>query len=205
MLPDIQKYINDKLNHSSQMRNQSILEDDSAIVLISNDCPDGMEEGSEEESGFAEEQRLIAKAALTEGLEGWLNQAFAKSDQNPTDPGMTKAMLAMAKTLNRSSNCNSLTIQDQMHNFGKGGAAARKSKRGKVIKPNPPAISTRLAPGRGLAPLGRRHKDRSGETLLVQTPEGPVTVKSGNPPLYLSRRSHNFSDNVDKNQPGPRH
>jgi hypothetical protein len=58
MVPDIQKYINDKLNPSH--RNQSILKDDSAIVLISND---GMEEESEEESGFAEEQRLMAKDA----------------------------------------------------------------------------------------------------------------------------------------------
>ena len=45
--------------------------------------------------------------------------------------------------------CNPHTIQQQLHTFGKGGAASRKSKWGRVIKPNPPAISARLAPGSG--------------------------------------------------------
>jgi hypothetical protein len=133
------------------------------------------------------------------------NQAFAKSHQNLTDPEMTKAMFAMAKTLTKISHCNSLTIQDQMHNFGEGGSAARKTMTGKVIKPNPPSISTRLALGRGPAPLGRRHRDRSGDTLQVQSLDGPVTVRSGNPPLSLNRMTHNFSNNIEKNLPGPRH
>ena len=56
------------------------------------------------------------------------------------------AMKAMTKTLKKSMKCNPHTIQQQLHTFGKGGAASRKSKWGSVIKPNPPAISARLAP-----------------------------------------------------------
>ena len=77
------------------------------------------------------------------------------------------AMKAMTKTLKKSMKCNPHTIQQQLHTFGKGGAASRKSKWGRVIKPNPPAISARLAPGSGPAPLGRRFKDRRGQ--VVQT------------------------------------
>ena len=69
------------------------------------------------------------------------------------------AMKAMTKTLKKSMKCNPHTIQQQLHTFGKGGADSR--------KPNPPAISARLAPGSGPAPLGRRFKDRRGQ--VVQT------------------------------------
>ena len=49
--------------------------------------------------------------------------------------------------------------------LARGGAASRKSKWGRVINPNPPAIAARLAPGSGPAPLGRHFKDRRGQVV----------------------------------------
>ena len=86
-----------------------------------------------------------------------------------------------------------------MHTFGKGGATARNTKRGRGINPNPPAISARFAPGRGPAPLGRRLKARSGTTTV-----GNVDIMSENPPQYANRRPHNFTYVVDNNLPGAR-
>ena len=81
------------------------------------------------------------------------------------DPNSIKAMKAMTRTLRKRMNCNPHTIQNQLYTFCKGGAAARKSKWGRVIKPNPPAVAARLAPGSGPAPLGRRFKDRRGQEV----------------------------------------
>ena len=85
--------------------------------------------------------------------------------------------------------CNPHTIQNQLHTFGKGGAAARKSKWGRVIKPNPPAIAARMALGSGPALLGRRFKDRRGEVVTLM---GGQVVRAGNPPVYQNRRPHNL-------------
>ena len=86
--------------------------------------------------------------------------------------------------------CNPHTIQNQLLTFGKGGAAARKSKWGRVIKPNPPAIAARMAPGSGPAPLGRRFKDRRGEVVTLT---GGQVARAGNPPVYPNRRPHNLT------------
>ena len=53
------------------------------------------------------------------------------------------------------------------HDLPEASAASRKSKWGRVINPNPPAISTRLAPGSGPAPLGRHYKDRRGQVVKL--------------------------------------
>ena len=108
------------------------------------------------------------------------------------DPNTIRALKAMTKTLSfrRSMQCNPHTIQNQLHNFGKGGAAARKSKWGRMIKPNPPAIAARMAPGSGPAPLGRRFKDRRGEVVTLT---GGQVVRAGNPPVYQNRRPHNLT------------
>ena len=73
-----------------------------------------------------------------------------------------------------------------------------------VINPNPPAISARLAPGRGPAPMGRRLLDRSGQSVTVSTASGSVTIRSDNPPIYQNRRQHKFSQVVANNLPGAR-
>ena len=115
---------------------------------------------------------------------------------NLNDPNTIRAMKAMTKTLNKSMQCNPHTIQNQLHNFGKGGAAARKSKWGRMIKPNPPAIAARMAPGSGPAPLGRRFKDRRGEVVTLT---GGQVVRAGNPPVYQNRRPHSLTLAISDN------
>ena len=93
--------------------------------------------------------------------------------ENPQDPSANKAMLAMTKTLKRSIKCVPLTIQSQMHNFGKGTVGTNRSKHGRMIKVNSPATSRRTfkVPGRGPAPLGRPLKDRSGRVQMFVSEE----------------------------------
>ena len=112
------------------------------------------------------------------------------------DPNSIKAMKAITRTLRKRMNCNPHTIQNQLHTFCKGGAAARKSKWGRVIKPNPPAVAARLAPGSGPAPLGRRFKDRRGEVVTLT---GGQVVRAGNPPVYQNRRPHNLTLAISDN------
>ena len=82
-------------------------------------------------------------------------QEYGEKVVSLNDRKSINAMKAMTRTLKKSMKCNPNTIHQQLHTFGKGGAASRKSKWGRVINPNPPAIaSTRLAPGSRPTPLG---------------------------------------------------
>ena len=82
-------------------------------------------------------------------------QEYGEKVVSLNDRKSINAMKAMTRTLKKSMKCNPNTIQQQLHTFGKGGAASRKSKWGRVINPNPPAIaSTGLALGSGPTPLG---------------------------------------------------
>ena len=95
-----------------------------------------------------------------------------------------------------------------MHFFGKDGAAARKSKLGKmIIKPNPPAISRRVWPGSMPAPQGRRLADRRGATTITTTTEEGTShiVADTAVPVYTTKRPHNLSLAVANNVPAPRH
>ena len=77
--------------------------------------------------------------------------------------------------------------EGQMHGFGAGGAASRQTKTGRIIRPNPPAISARQAPGSMPAPLGRRFKDRSGEVATTMEGGRSRVVVADNPPSYRDR------------------
>ena len=111
-----------------------------------------------------------------------------------------KAAKAMTRTLVKAQRSNPHTLQQQMHGFGAGGAASRRTKTGRIIKPNPPAIAARKALGSMPAPLGRRFKDRSGE---VATMEGGRTrvVLADHPPVHRDRVPHNLSLVVERNVP----
>ena len=94
-------------------------------------------------------------------------QEYGERVVSLNDKKSINAMKAMTRTLRKSMKCNPSTIQQQLHTFGKGGAASRKSKWGRIINPNPPAIAARLAPGSGPAPLGRHFKDRRGQVVRL--------------------------------------
>ena len=86
--------------------------------------------------------------------------------------------------------------KSRYRSFGKGGAASRKSKWERVINPNPPAIASRLAPGSGPAPLGRRFKDRAGQVAHLS---GGQVVRAGKPPAYQERRPHSLKQAIEEN------
>ena len=111
----------------------------------------------EVENREGEEENKKVKALFLKSLLEYGEKVSALND-----PNSIKAMKAMTRTLKKSMNCNPHTIQQQW---------------GRVINPNPPAIASRLAPGSGPAPLGRRFKDRRGQVVTLQ---GGQVVRAGN-------------------------
>ena len=133
----------------------------------------------------------ICKENFLKSLEDYGRRVTSFNDKNTI-----KAMRAMTKTLRKAIKSNPSTIQQQLHTFGKGGAASRKSKWERVINPNPPAIASRLAPGSGPAPLGRRFKDRAGQVAHLS---GGQVVRAGKPPAYQERRPHSLKQAIEEN------
>jgi hypothetical protein len=157
-VPDIQKFIDEKLKRiANDIPNQSLMLDDSAVLVITQDEAEEMEIDNyvdiEEDN---EEEMVIAntiKEQYLKAMNDYALKVVSLHEDDPKDPAMLKAMRAMTKTLKKSLKCNKPTFQKQMYLFGKGTAAARITKSGRVIYPNTPAISARKAPGRGPAPL----------------------------------------------------
>ena len=126
--------------------------------------------------------------------------------ENPQDPSANKAMLAMTKTLKRSIKCVPLTIQSQMHNFGKGTVGTNRSKHGRMIKVNSPATSRRTfkVPGRGPAPLGRPLKDRSGRVQMFVSEEDDLVARSDKPFQFKPKKKHDLAKSVRNNETAPK-
>ena len=105
---------------------------------------DAENEASDIGEGYDSEQ---VRRKFAEALVEYKTKILDYHVENPQDPS---AMIAMTKTMKRSMKCLPLTIQHQMHNFGKG-TTTNRSKHGGVIKVNSPATSRRTfkVPGRG--------------------------------------------------------
>ena len=152
-IPDIKQYIEEKLKGAmvtepKDIPNQSLLEEDSAISLVSQDevLEEDMVMGEqdnfedEEDERDNEEETKEVQRKFVAAMEQYTKQVLKL---NTKDPANIKAMKAMTKTLLKSSNCNPHTLQSAMHNFGKGTDASRVSTWGKIIRPNAPSISAR--------------------------------------------------------------
>ena len=115
-------------------------------------------------------------------------------------------MIAMTKTLKRSMNCVPLTLQNQMHNFGKGTVATSRSKHGRMIKVNSPSTSRRTfkVPGRGPAPLGRPLKDRSGRVQMFVGEEDDLVARSDKPLKFNPKKKHDLAKSVRHNETAPK-
>ena len=213
-IPEIEKYISEKLMMRKVPEVNIEVEMDTNDDLEMHGEPPEFEVDDvveQDEDGEAQNVRDFFLKAL---------QEYGEKVVSMNDTNSIKAMKAMTKTLRKSMKCNPHTIQQQLHTFGKGGAASRKSKWGRVIKPNPPAIAARLAPGSGPAPLGRHFKDRRGQvvkhiaildlflfhfslfikvhTQVAHLPGGEVII-SGKRPVYQKRRPHNLKLAIDDN------
>ena len=138
-VPDIQGFIEKRLStlcdedttHTEDFGNDE-QEEVSEEVSEAEDEDERIEEAEDEER---------TKRDFVEAFENYKNKVLAL---NFKDPSNRKAVRAFTKTLRKSLVCNDLTVQSQLHNFGKGTSAARSTKRGRTINPNPPAISARL-------------------------------------------------------------
>ena len=114
-------------------------------------------------------------------------------------------MMAMTRTIKRSLSCTPSTHQSMMHNFGKATVANSRTKKGAVIKVNPPAAASRKfkVPGRSPAPLGRPVKDRGGKIQLLVTENDDFVSKSDKTVNENPKKAHNISTNVAKNETLP--
>ena len=114
--------------------NQSIMNDDPALIMVSQDeriinnmdidpCDD------DDDNVVMINERV--KDNFLEAIENYKHKVIQMYDADPLEPGTIKAMKAMTKTMKRSLTCNPHTIQNQMHNFGKGGGRCKKNKKRK--------------------------------------------------------------------------
>ena len=92
-----------------------------------------------------------------------------------------------------------------MHNFGKQTTSGNRTKRGAVIKVNPPAMASRKfkIPGRGPAPLGRPLKSQGGRVQVIVNDDGDMVAKSDKSVNEKLKKTHNISQNVANNETLP--
>ena len=108
-------------------------------------------EGSDDE-GVEFDAELVAKN-FSDAMNLYRDMILIHQSKNKQDPATNKSMMAMTKSLKKSMKCTPLTHQHQMHTFGKGTTSGNRTKKGAVIKVNPPAVASRKfkVPGRGPA------------------------------------------------------
>ena len=159
------------------------MEDDPALLLVSQEPMDPMEEDEFEDLEDEVEEEEV-KQDFLKALHDYGQKVVGIS----ADEAMLTAMKAMTRTLKNAQRSTPHSLQQQMHCFGSRGDASRKTKTGLLMKPNPPALSARKAPGSLPAPLGRRPKDRAGEKGI------PL-------PTPRNKRPHNLAFAVENNVP----
>ena len=136
-VPDIESYIKQKLSTSRQESGTNTADDFENENCQENVC----QEDSDDEGEQFEEEFEKSRMDFVKAFEMYKDRVLALNLNNPANK---KAMRAFTKTLTKSVGCIDVTIQTQLHTFGKGTAGARKTKSGRIINPNPPAISARL-------------------------------------------------------------
>ena len=92
-----------------------------------------------------------------------------------------------------------------MYNFEKFTVANSRTKKGAVIKVNPPAVASRKfkVPGRSPAPLGRPLKERGGQVQMVVNDGDDFLSRSDKTVQEKPQKSHNISKNVSNNESLP--
>ena len=90
-----------------------------------------------------------------------------------------------------------------MHNFAVGTVGKSRSKRGGVIKVNPPSLARQTFKGKGLAPLGRPMMNRAGQTQMFVTDDEDIFAKSDKVFRPQLKKPHNLAKTVESNKSGP--
>ena len=205
-VPDIAAYIEETLQKSNKTLNESLYNEDPAIVdagparcLDDDDDNDDSEENDEYNAE-------IVRQRLVNALDAYKEKVLHLHQENTQDDNMNKAMMAFTKTLNKSLRCTPTTIQKQMHEFGKSTVATNRTKHGGKISVNPPAISRRTfkVPGRGPAPQGRPPKQSLARTQLVVEEDEEYFAKSDTQTKQSKKKLHNFAGSVNINETLPK-
>ena len=123
--PEIDSYIQNIGKHSKGNCEEDDLPTASSAFDHSENEDDAKDDVSDEEESF--DTQLIRRN-FSEAFEEYRNKILEYQSSNPQDPSINRAMIAMTKTLRRSMKCLPATIQNQMHNFGKGTIAKNRSK-----------------------------------------------------------------------------
>ena len=160
-------------------------------------------EGSDDDRAEFDAE-LIAKN-FSDAMNSYRDMILIHQSKNKQDPATNKSMMAMTKSLKKSMKCTPLTHQHQMHTFGKGTTSGNRTKKGAVIKVNPPAAASRKfkVPGRGPAPLGRPPKDQSGRVQVIVTEDEDTLTKSDRAINEKPKKTHNLAKNVANNETLP--
>ena len=155
LIKKLHKIFKREQKHSKGNSEEDDLPTASSAFDHSENEDDAEDDVSDEEESF--DTQLIRRN-FSEAFEEYRNKILEYQSSNPQDPSINRAMIAMTKTLRRSMKCLPATIQNQMHNFGKGTIAKNRSKKGGTIKINSPSLSRRTfkVPGRGPVPQGQR-------------------------------------------------
>ena len=130
----------------------------------------------------------------------------ALNSQNPSmNKAMSEPMMAITKNMNKSIRCTPLTLQNQMHNFAIGTVGKSRSRRGGVIKVNPPSLARRTfkVPGKGPAPLGRPMMNRARKTQMFVTDNEDIFAKSDKAFRPQLKKPHNLAKTVESNESAP--
>ena len=114
--PEIDSYIQNIGKHSKGNCEEDDLPTASSAFDHSENEDDAEDDVSDEEESF--DTQLIRRN-FSEAFEEYRNKILEYQSNNPQDPSINRAMIAMTKTLRRSMKCLPATIQNQMHN-GKG-------------------------------------------------------------------------------------
>ena len=213
--PNVDGFINEMLQKETQPMelNGSLFHDDEAILKVENEksaaeVDDMFEEVPVEvntDSGQEFDSELVAKR-FTEAMREYTEMIVKNHSENKQDPATNRAMMAMTRTIKRSLKCAPSTHQTQMQNFGKLTVANSRTKKGSVIKVNPPAVASRKfkVPGRSPAPFGRPVKDRAGKLQVVVTDGEDFVTKSDKSVKEIRKKSHKISETVANNETLPK-
>ena len=117
---------------------------------------------------------------LANAMDAYKEKILNLHATNVQDPSMNKAMMAFTTTLKKSlhqqlykSKCMNLEREQLL-------LATNRTKNGKIINVNPPAVSRRTfkVPGRGPAPLGRPLKEKGAKRQMIVTNEDDFIAMS---------------------------
>ena len=201
-IEDIERFINDQFSMFEDREEHDQMLHVVEEPFVQQNDPFDSNGGDEEEIYDAE----LVRRKFSEAFDAYKDEILRQHAENPQDPAMNKAMMAITRSMKRSLKCKPLTMQSQMHNFAAGTVGKSKTKRGGVINVNPPSLARRTfkVPGRGPAPLGRPLRDRAGQTQMFITDNEDIIARSDGNFIQQTKKTHKFAKILETNTSAPK-